>query len=283
MINLPKTFLQDQTVLRRSQIFLVVVLVLFLLAFWTVSDPLRLEGSLTLTAGDYAGAAFCHRITSRSFTIAGRPMPLCARCSGMYLGFMVYLLMALLAGRERWTAFPKLPIMGIFIIFVGIMGFDGLNSYSHFFINTPKLYSPNNYLRLFTGLGTGLAIGSFMVPTVGQVLWRRQVWRAAIESWWEFAQLLIVTLLVAMLLLTNIHIFTHTLAIVSVLGVLFILAGVNTVMLLLILGRDGKAETIWQAFWPLVIGFSLAVIEAGALVYLRVSFIGTITGIPGLG
>lgn len=282
-MNLPKTFFPAEARLRRSQLFLIAILILFLLAFWTISDPLRLDGSLTLNAGDYAGAAFCHRITSRSFTIAGRPMPLCARCSGMYIGFMVYFLMTLLAGRERWTAFPKLPIMGLFVLFVAIMGFDGVNSYSHFFVNTPKLYTPNNYLRLFTGLGTGLAIGAFIIPTVGQVLWREQVWRAAIQSWWEFAQLILVTILVAMLLLTNIHIFTHTLAIFSVLGVLFILGSINTVMLLLITGRDGKAETIWQALWPLVLGFCLAVVEAGFLVYVRILLVGTITGIPGLG
>lgn len=282
-MNLKGEIFQNQTTLRRGQIFIIVIGLLSLLAFWTISDPLRLEGSLSLTAGDYAGAAFCHRITSRSFTIAGRPMPLCARCSGMYLGFMVYFLLALLSGRERWTAFPPLPILGVLFMFVAIMGFDGLNSYSHFFTSTPRLYTPNNFLRLYTGLGTGLAMGAFMVPTVGQVLWKRQIWKPAIGNWWEFAQLLVLTGLVSMLLISNIHIFTHTLALVSVAGVLFILAGINTILLLAATRQDGKIETMWQAMLPLSIGFIFAVAEAGVLVYLRVTYIGTITGIPGLG
>ena len=39
-----------------------------------------------LDKADHAAYAVCHRIPARSFAFAGRPLPLCARCSGTYLG-----------------------------------------------------------------------------------------------------------------------------------------------------------------------------------------------------
>lgn len=256
---------------------------LLLIGWWMVSDPTRLGSSVVLGLGDYAGAAFCHRITARTFMIAGRPMPLCARCSGMYIGFIVFFLLMIGSGRERRAAYPPLKIMAVLLLFVFIMGVDGVNSYSHFFANTPRLYSPHNLLRLFTGLGTGIALGGFMLPTVGQVLWYRPDPRPMLGNWGELVGIMLVTVLVGLALLTNIHAITHTLAIFSVLGVLFLLTGINVVLLLVALRRDGQATTFWQAIPWLTLGFLLACVEAGILVYLRVLILGTISGVPGLG
>lgn len=39
-----------------------------------------------LGKADAIGYAVCHRLDPRSFHVDGRQLPLCARCSGMYLG-----------------------------------------------------------------------------------------------------------------------------------------------------------------------------------------------------
>ena len=106
---------------------------LFLLAFYSLSDPARLAHDPLLTAGDYAGYAICHRITERSFTIAGRQFPLCARCTGTYLGVMLAFGALLLAGRGRRAGLPVRRVLVALALPVAIMGLDGLNSYSHFF------------------------------------------------------------------------------------------------------------------------------------------------------
>lgn len=269
--------------LKRWQIALAIFGVMALMGFWTISDPSRLSASGILTAGDYAGAAFCHRIPVRSFMIAGRPVGLCARCSGMYLGFFIYLALVILAGRERWTAFAPVPILVLMLGFVGIMGIDGLNSYSHFFPNAPHLYTPNNTLRLFTGLGTGIAIGSFIVPAVYQTVWKEQVRQPAIGTLSELLSLLLVTILGGLLLLAEFPITTYVLAILSVLGLLFILTGINTILMLILTRRENTIQRWSQAIIPLTIGFGVACAEAAGLVALRIAFIGTIHGIPGLG
>ncbi len=271
--------------IKRWHIALILFAVLALMGFWTISDPNRLASSGVLTAGDYAGAAFCHRIVNRSFTIMGRPVGLCARCSGMYLGFFLYFALVLVSGREKWTGFSPLPILALMVTFIGIMGVDGVNSYSHFFPNFPHVYTPNNTLRLFTGLGTGLAIGSFIVPAVSQTVWHPSVQtkQAAVGNFGELTGLLVIAVLGGLLLLTELPIPTYVLAILSVLGLLFILTGINTILMLLLFKRENSFQHTFQALPPLAIGFILACAEAAILVTGRIWLIGTIHGIPGLG
>ena len=36
-----------------------------------------------------AGSVVCHQLPDRSFFLNGRPLPVCARCTGLYLGGMI--------------------------------------------------------------------------------------------------------------------------------------------------------------------------------------------------
>lgn len=49
-----------------------------------------------------AGALVCHQRIERSFTLAGDPMPVCARCTGIYLSGAVGALAA-------WLMVPSMP------------------------------------------------------------------------------------------------------------------------------------------------------------------------------
>lgn len=50
------------------------------------------------------GGAVCHQIDARSFHLWGRQMPVCARCTGIYLGAAAALIVTVLARRRRTTA-----------------------------------------------------------------------------------------------------------------------------------------------------------------------------------
>ncbi len=267
---------------RRTTAVGIALLALLLLGWYTVSDPARLAISTPLTVGDYMGATFCHRLTSHSFTIAGRQFPLCARCSGMYVGFMVILTILLLAGRERWAAFPRLPHMLVLGGLVAIMAVDGLNSAMASLPFGTPLYAPTNTMRLFTGLGTGLAMGAFLLPAVAQVLWRGPTWKPIISSWSELAALIGLTGFIGFLLLGNVSTISYVLALASVAGVTLILTGINTIFILVALRRDSLAERWTQVLWPLGIGLLLALGQIALGTTLRLSLVGTITGMPGL-
>jgi uncharacterized membrane protein len=255
---------------------------LFLLAFYNLSDPGHLEHDPLLGVGDYAGYAICHRITERSFTVAGRQFPLCARCTGTYLGVALAFGVLLLSGRGRRAGLPPLPVLLALGLFIGAMGIDGLNSYSHFFPDAPHLYKPRNGLRLLTGMGTGLAMGLVVAPALVQTLWREPEWAPSVASLRELAGIAALALILVLLVLSNQPALSYVLAVSSAAGVVLIIAVLNIMFLLILARRDGKA-TAWRQVAPfLLIGFVLAAVEIGLISYTRWSLTGTMTGFPGL-
>jgi len=268
--------------LRRWLLAAVAVGALLVMGFYTATDAAHLANSHALEGADWVGYAVCHRITSHSFVINGRQLPLCARCTGMYLGVALTFLVFWLSGRLRWSELPPLPVLLALIGFIGLMGIDGINSYSHFFPNAPHLYEPRNWLRLLTGMGTGLAMGTFIFPALAQTLWRQPVWRAPIGDFRELAELMAVGGTAVLLLLSSQPAIAYVLALVSVAGLLLILTAINAVLLLTLLKRDGRATRGWETAVPLLISFILVLIEVSAISITRFNLTGTMTGFPGL-
>ena len=252
------------------------------MGLYTITAPSRLAHDHMLEGADWLGYAVCHRITERSFIINGRQLPLCARCTGMYLGAALSLIILWLAGRSRSAALPRLPILLILLGFIGIMGVDGINSYSHFFPNAPHLYQPRNWLRLLTGIGTGLAMGSILLPTLAQTLWHEPNFQPSLAHIRELVGLMVIGGTAVLLILSNQPLILYVLAIVSAVGLLAIVTALNSVIVLIITRREGLAQNWLQATLPLLIGLALAIIELSIISYLRFSLTGTMTGIPGL-
>lgn len=267
---------------RRILALMLVAGSLLILGLYTVTDADRLSHSEVLGGADYVGYAVCHRITDRSFTIAGRQLPLCARCTGMYLGISLTFLVLGLAGRRRWSLLPPLPVLLVLLGFVAAMGIDGINSYSHFFPNLPHLYEPHNWLRLVTGMGAGLAVGNMVFPGLAQTLWQGQDARAAMGSLRELAALLLLAILAIVLVLSNQPAILYVLGLVSAAGVLLVLTAINTMTLLIALKRDARASGWRQAAVPLLVGLGLAIVEIIVIDFARYSLTGTMAGIPGI-
>lgn len=255
---------------------------LFILGFYTATSPERLNNSLILDGSDWAGYAFCHRFVSHSFTINGRPMALCARCTGMYLGVALTAVLLGLAGRIRRADLPTKPIMVALAVFVAIMGLDGLNSMAYSLPALPQAYTPQNWLRLVTGMGTGLAMGAFMLPALGQTLWKAERFRPAVRSWQELLEMVVVAGTAVLLIMSNQPALLYVLSIVSTLGLLLILTAINAIIYLVIVQRDGQATTWSAALWPLLLGLSLAIMQISAISYFRFSLTGTMSGLPGM-
>jgi uncharacterized membrane protein len=262
--------------------FVLVIGTLMLMAFYTLSDPLNLSHDHLLNGGDWLGGAVCHRIIDRSFMINGRSFPLCARCTGMYLGVAIVFTVLFLANRLRWSQLPPLPVLFFLVGFIGVMGIDGLNSFSHFIPNFPHIYEPRNWLRLVTGVGTGLAMGLFAFPILAQTLWRNDQMRPVIGSFRELGLVLLVALTAVLLLLSNQPAISYVLAIASVFGLLLIVTSLNAILWLTLLRKEGQAVRWRETAVSLTISLFLAIGELSTLSLLRLHFFGSITGIPGL-
>lgn len=268
--------------LPRYLLLFIVLGSVLVMAFYAVTHSSYLASDQALNGADWLGYAVCHRLTERSFTINGRQLPLCARCTGMYLGAALSLILLWLAGRSHHTALPPLPILLILLAFIAIMGVDGINSYSHFFPNAPHLYQPRNWLRLLTGMGTGLAMGSIILPALAQTIWREQDFRPSLTNGRELMGLVMIGGTAVLLALSNQPLILYVLAIISTAGLLAIVTALNTVMALIIIRRESLAQNWQQASLYLLMGFILALVELSAISYLRFSLTGTMVGFPGL-
>ena len=154
-----------------------ITMFLFLVG-WLIATPSGLLGK-----ADAIGYAVCHRIDIRSFHLGIRQLPLCARCTGLYLGAIIGVLFQLFH-RERKAGKPSKLIIFILILFVVTYFFDGFNSYIHLFPIDPKfyLYEPNNVLRIFTGSGMGLSISFVLIPVFHQTMWKKWSPNSSIET-----------------------------------------------------------------------------------------------------
>lgn len=230
---------------------------------------LELPPSSLLGKADLVGYGICHRLPERSFFLNGRQLPLCARCTGTFLGAVVGLAAMLLRRRGRASALPPVPILGVLIAFTGFWAFDGLNSYLTLFPGIPHLYEPQNWLRLSTGLLNGLTLISFAFPIFNFTVWREPTPERVIKNVGEVVAILPVVALLVVVIQAEIGFLLYPVAILSSLGVLLLLTLINSMIATVLLRREGMAGTLLQALVPLSIGAGLAVLEVVAMALLR--------------
>lgn len=230
---------------------------------WLLGTPPGLLGK-----ADAVAYAVCHRIDGRSFHIGDRQLPLCARCTGIYLGALVGMAALALMGR-RAGGLPTRRMLVILFGFIAVMGFDGVNSYLTLFPGLPHLYEPQNWLRLVTGTFNGLAMASLTYPVLNQTLWRNWENRPVLARFRHLGVLIGLGLFVIALVLTNNPVILYPLALLSALGVVVLLTALDTTFLLILTRRDGRIERWTGALLPLLAGFTLAIMQIGLVDAVR--------------
>lgn len=243
--------------------------ILVALALAVIVLFIQVPPATVLGKADVVGYAVCHRIPERSFVLGGRPLPLCARCTGTFLGAMLGLATIFLLRRQRAANLPTVPALVLLAAFTGLWGLDGLNSYLGFFPGAPQLYEPRNWLRLATGLLNGLTLIFFAWPIFSFTLWREPSRERVLHNIWELLAFLPIVALLVLLIQAEIDPLLYPLAILSTLGVLVLLVVINTLIAAVLLGRDGYADGWRQALVPLIVGAALAILEITGMVLLR--------------
>jgi len=246
---------------------------LMVLVAWLVLTPEGLLGK-----ADAIGYAVCHRIDLRSFHLGTRVLPLCARCTGMYLGALVGLAGLAGLGRLRYGKFPRPALLGLFGIFAATWAIDGLNSYLTLIPGAPHAYEPNNTLRLITGTLMGLALGVLVFTGFNQNVWRGWKDEPVLRSFRGVGVLLLLGAVVVGLVLSENPLVLYPLALLSAAGVLVLLGMVYAVVVLLVLRRENRAESWGGVALPLMAGVALAILQIGLLDLARYTLTGTWAG-----
>lgn len=110
------------------------------------------------------GFAVCHQLPERTLLAGGTLLPVCARDTGIYWGYLVAFAVIALLERDHPRDMPPWPVVALCVAFIGAMGVDGLTSYV-------GLRQTSNDLRLITGLMAGFAIPPLVLGMLGGQLW----------------------------------------------------------------------------------------------------------------
>jgi uncharacterized membrane protein len=218
-----------------------------------------------LDKADRAAYAVCHRIPARSFAFAGRPLPLCARCSGTYLGAVAGLIALSACGRRRAAQLPPPTILAVLGVFLLAWAVDGLNSFLTLIPGLPYLYEPRNLLRLVTGTLEGLALAAVLLPLANRTLWANPDPQRSVGSWRDLAWLLVAAAAVIALVSSEWPPLLYPFAILSELAILGLVGLLNTLFVLMLMHREGRVTRACDALLPLLLGVALAAVELTAI------------------
>ncbi|MFC1996868.1 DUF2085 domain-containing protein [Chloroflexota bacterium] len=237
-----------------------VALVVFLVALvgtWMYFSPNGFLGK-----ADAIGYAVCHRIGSRSFFIGDTQFSVCARCTGQYLGAVLGILFLMVFRRYR-SERPPWFVIGILLVWGIVYVVDGFNSFLHLIPGTERLwlYEPSNSLRLITGFGVGLGISIMLFPAFNQTIWKRTDRRPILDGMGDFGVLVILALVLIVLILRGNPIVLYPLSLISAGGVLLLLTMVYSMVWVMVFRVEGSFFNFRQYFFPLLAGFSTALIQ----------------------
>lgn len=103
------------------------------------------------TLGNYSG---CHQLPERSFFYKGKQFPVCARCTGVFFGYLTAFL---------FLAFRKILPVKPAIALLGCMGIDwGLQE--------TGIKKSTNLRRLLTGFAGGLGLCSLYFQAIRKLI-----------------------------------------------------------------------------------------------------------------
>jgi len=245
--------------------------VVVLFAVWLALTPKGLLGK-----ADAVGYAVCHQIEERAFHIGERPFPFCARCTGMFLGAALGLVYQILQGRKgRMPPFPVLILFGLMAL---AWVLDGFNSFTMLIPVISSVYETQNWTRLVTGTGMGLAVSALVLPSFVQTMYDRWIAKSGLGNWKQVLGLILCAAVLDGLVFLEIPWIMYPLALIGAASVLTLLTMVYTMVWVMIFKKDNTYTQFRQLFLPLLAGFITALVQVGAIDLVRYIWTGTWSG-----
>ncbi|PWH18407.1 MAG: hypothetical protein DDG60_00510 [Anaerolineae bacterium] len=250
-------------------------------AFFSIA-PAGLWGKL-----DAIGYAVCHQLDERSFHVDSHRLPLCARCSGMYLGAVLGILYLSLTQPRRGGMPPK-AILVVLAVFGLAFVVDGGNSYLYLLKQTwgerldflPNLYLPNNTLRLLTGTGVGLGLAVAVFLSFNQTMWIEWDNRPILGDGKQAGMLFVLALGMVLLVLMEWEIVLYLAAFLSSAGVLLLLSMVYSMLWTMLMRQENSYGTLNAAWLAILAGLTLALLQITLIDVFRLWLTGTWGSFP---
>ncbi len=214
------------------------------------------------------GYGLCHQQADRSFFVGGRQLPLCARDTGTYLGALATLGSMLATHRRRGTYLPHPAVLVVLALGAVFFVVDGANSYAGALPLLPRLYEPDNRLRLLSGLLLGTGIAAVLLPLFNYTMWREAPDERALSG--KALAALPASLLLAYFAATHAPAwFYGPLTAMLTFSVLLVLTAVNGMLVTVILRHDRKGTGPRDVIQLLSWGLILTAAELGLMSFAR--------------
>ena len=211
----------------------------------------------------FVGYGLCHQLSERSFIGGGYQLPVCARDTGIYSGFILGIVAVWLLSRgTKPTELPRWPVLAIIAVFVGLMGYDGITSYA-------GLRETTNDVRLFTGLITGWGLATITAPMVNTQIWKYPGTGRVVEGWKRLAGWLGLLGLAYAIMRWIMPLLGVIYPLLLTTAILATYVTVNLVFVGLTPPFERKAERLRDAWPQMLIALGLTALELGGASLLR--------------
>lgn len=235
---------------------------------WLVFTPPGLNGKVRAI-----GYSVCHQMEDHTITIGEKYLPLCARCTGTFMGLVIPLSYLLSKGKK--SGVPSKTKIIILVLFALLFAIDGVNSTLSELMDRPLLYEPLNWIRLATGLGFGIALGNLIIPLWNQTLWKESQPEAALHSWRQLGLLFLICVMVWGLILLDLPILFYPVALLSTLTIPLVLGMVYSLLWCIILKKENSLQQFRDGIRIFGAGLLTAMLQVGLIDLLRFLSTGT--------
>jgi uncharacterized membrane protein len=242
------------------------------ITIWLVLTPPGLAGKLRAIAD-----SVCHGNPEHTLLIAYRLLPMCARCTGMFLGCLLGLIG--FSSRTDGKGYPARifkVILGLFVLFFAV---DGVNSVAFSLFARELLYPPSNLLRLASGLGMGVVMAAVLIPLWRQIMRPDSSAGPVLGKWSQFLPVLFAEVAAAFLVLYAPAWMYYPIAVASVAAVPILVTMVYTLLWILILKIEAAIRNCSARITYIALGCITAFVQIGLLDLLRVTLTGNWAGI----
>ena len=202
------------------------------------------------------GFSVCHQIPQRTLLFGKIYMPICSRCSGIYIGFLVSIIFLFLVFRKRESDLPPTYVIICAAVFILSTIIDGILSYF-------GVYSTNNTARLITGYSFGAGIAIIIYPIFIYQYYHFSQRKKIFYNFKYFIYFLLTSLFFIIILLSSLPVLGNFFYYLNGIAVAFTFYFTNLILILLIPFFAQKAQKFLSRYilLPSVIALSATALE----------------------
>lgn len=202
------------------------------------------------------GFSVCHQIPQRTLLFGKIYMPVCSRCTGIYIGFFVSIIFLLLAFRKKESDLPPIYIIAGAATFILSAVIDGGLSYF-------MIYSTNNAVRLITGYLFGAGIAIMLYPVFSYQYYSFPQSKKIFDNFKYFIYFIVVSVFFMIILLLQLPALGKFFYFLNGIAIVFTFLFANLTLILLVPFFAQKTQRLLSRhiIVPVVIALAITTIE----------------------